>query len=187
MDLHVLAAGSGGQGILFLGKLIAAAGMREGFEVTWFPSYGAEMRGGTAHCTVIISDSLIGSPVVRDLHVLLAMNEAARLRFAGRLLPGGLLIHDASDGDAGRLPHGVRSVSVPAIGLAAAYHDARYANMVMMGAFVGLTDLLSLDTVMESLREAAHGRRGDAVARNEELLRKGYALFNDTQGDHSGR
>ena len=125
MEVRILVAGSGGQGILFLGKLIALAGMREGYEVTWFPSYGAEMRGGTAHCTVIVSDRLIGSPVVRDVHVLLAMNEAARARVVERILPGGTLLYDVSQGEATATPRGIRSVAVPALSVAASHHDAR--------------------------------------------------------------
>jgi 2-oxoglutarate ferredoxin oxidoreductase subunit gamma len=186
MDLRVLMAGSGGQGILFLGKLIAAAAMRQGLEVTWFPSYGAEMRGGTAHCTVIISETMIGSPVVRDLHALIAMNGVSRERFAHRLLPGGLLLHDASDDDGGILPRGVRSVSVPAIALAAAHHDVRCANMVMAGAFAAVARLLTFDSVLASLREAAHGRGNNVLTRNEELLKRGYRLFEHTKSDDSG-
>src|SRR5450756_145960 len=81
MEKRIIIAGSGGQGVLFFGKLLAYAAMLEGREVTWFPSYGAEMRGGTANCTVIISDSMIGSPVIRNPDVLVVMNDDSYRRF----------------------------------------------------------------------------------------------------------
>src|SRR5208283_1066042 len=96
MEHTIIIAGSGGQGILFLGRLMAYATMLEGKEVTWMPSYGAEMRGGTANCTVVISDEMIGSPVVRNPCILVVMNDASYSRFVCKLLPGGTLLYDSS-------------------------------------------------------------------------------------------
>ena len=96
MEKRIIIAGSGGQGVLFFGKLLAYAAMLEGREVTWFPSYGAEMRGGTANCTVIISDSMIGSPVIGNPDVLVVMNDDSYRRFVEKLSPGGILIYDSS-------------------------------------------------------------------------------------------
>src|SRR3989338_5832303 len=92
----LLIAGFGGQGILFAGKLLAQSAMLEGRHVTWFPSYGAEVRGGTANCTVIISDEMIGSPVVRNPEILVVMNEASLDKFQPRLKSGGILIFESS-------------------------------------------------------------------------------------------
>src|SRR5208283_4696608 len=96
MENRVLIAGSGGQGILFLGKLLAYAAMFENKEVTWFPSYGAEMRGGTANCTVIVSGEMIGSPVVSNPDILVGMNEQSFVAFSGKVASGGWLLHDAT-------------------------------------------------------------------------------------------
>ena len=96
LEHKIMVAGFGGQGILFLGKLLAYSGMLENKEVTWFPSYGAEVRGGTANCTVIISDEMIGSPVVRNPEILIVMNEASLDKFQPRLKNGGILIFDSS-------------------------------------------------------------------------------------------
>src|SRR4030066_1544991 len=96
LETRIIVAGSGGQGILFLGKFLARAGMLEGRNVAWFPSYGAEMRGGTANCTLILSDNMIGSPVILNPDILIAMNSASLERFQPQLKKRGLLLFDSS-------------------------------------------------------------------------------------------
>ncbi|RPI36343.1 MAG: 2-oxoacid:ferredoxin oxidoreductase subunit gamma, partial [Nitrospiraceae bacterium] len=142
METRIMIAGTGGQGILFLGKAIAQAGMIEGKHVTWFPSYGAEMRGGTANCTVIMSDTMIGSPVVLNPDILIAMNGASVERFQPRLKKKGLLFFDSSLINGAAFRSTVIAIGIPATKLADAVGNTRAANMVMLGALLAETGIL---------------------------------------------
>ena len=136
-------AGSGGQGILFLGKFLARAGMLEGRNVTWFPSYGAEMRGGTANCTLILSDNMIGSPVILNPDILIAMNSASIERFQPQLKKKGLLLFESSLMNGVALRNDIIPVDIPATKIADAAGDVKAANMVMLGALIAATDILN--------------------------------------------
>lgn len=184
MENRIIIAGSGGQGILFLGKLIAYSGMLEGKEVTWFPSYGAEMRGGTANCTVIVSDEMIGSPVIRNPNILIAMNEASYKRFSERLLPGGILIYDSSliNLESQTLNPKSQIVGVPATEISASLKNTKSANMVMIGALVGLTHALNIDSIIHAVNEITPARRKESADVNKDLIKKGYRLFEDKKG-----
>lgn len=176
MEQRIIIAGSGGQGILFLGKLISRAAMLEQKEVTWFPSYGAEMRGGTANCTVIIADSMIGSPVIRNPDTLLIMNDASYKRFHARLLSGGLLICDASLVTIENHRTDIRIIRIPASGIAATLHATKSANMVMMGAFVAATRCLSIDAVLGAVNETIPSCKKDLLEINKTLIMEGYTF-----------
>jgi 2-oxoglutarate ferredoxin oxidoreductase subunit gamma len=182
MEKRLLVAGSGGQGILFLGKLIAYAAMLGGKEVTWFPSYGAEMRGGTANCTVIISDEMIGSPVVRSIDVLIAMNEASCVRFSKKLQAGGILVCDDSVNGCGEDLPGVSIVRVPALQLSADLNSPLSANMVMAGAFARATGLLQLSAVVKALEEITPARMAKTLRLNIDIISKGFDSFGDSKG-----
>jgi len=146
-------AGFGGQGILFLGKALAEAGMRHGYHVSWIPSYGPEMRGGTANCHVILSDDPIGSPLVSHPAVLIALNRPSLDRFEPDLIPGGLLIYDSSLIDRGPLRTDLEVLALPATALAVEAGSARAANMVALGALLGRLGLLNQDGVRTLLGE----------------------------------
>lgn len=176
MENRIIIAGSGGQGILFLGKLIAYSGMLDGKEVTWFPSYGAEMRGGTANCTVIVSDEMIGSPVIRNPDILIAMNEASYNRFSERLLAGGVLIYDSSLINVKDQRSDVKSIGVPATELSASLKNTKSANMIMMGAFIGFTHALNINSVIEAIDEITPARRKESAGINKDLVMEGYKL-----------
>jgi 2-oxoglutarate ferredoxin oxidoreductase subunit gamma len=177
MEKRVIIAGSGGQGILFFGKLLAYAAMIEGREVTWFPSYGAEMRGGTANCTVIISDSMIGSPVIRNPDVLVVMNDASLNRFLERLNPGGTLIYDPSLINSKIPRDDISVVKTPAVEISSSLNSAASANMAMMGAFIAATRILDVDSVLSAANEITPSHRRDLLALNKEIIMKGYASF----------
>ncbi|MFA5354952.1 MAG: 2-oxoacid:acceptor oxidoreductase family protein [Thermodesulfovibrionales bacterium] len=179
MEERIIIAGSGGQGVLFLGKLIAYAGMVDGKEVTWFPSYGAEMRGGTANCTVVISPEMIGSPVVRNPHILIAMNEASFQRFAGRLLPGGTLLYDSSFMNLPVPMTEIKASGVPASDVAASLRNTKAANMVLLGALIALTRTFSREAAIRTLEEMTPSHRRDALETNTELMRRGYHFIED--------
>jgi 2-oxoglutarate ferredoxin oxidoreductase subunit gamma len=153
MQNDVIMAGFGGQGILLIGKMLAYAGMREGKEVSWLPSYGPEMRGGTANCTVVISDRPVGSPVIRSPRAVVAMNLPSLDKFEPDVRPGGLLLVNTSLINRKPTRDDVTVVEVPANEIANSLGNRRGANMVALGAYVGATEAVSLDGVIEVIRE----------------------------------
>jgi len=173
MREEVIMAGSGGQGIMFAGTLLAHAAMEEGLNVTYFPSYGAEMRGGTANCTVIISDESIGSPVVTNPSSLLAMNENSVERFASKVKKNGLIIVNSSLLKKEVAIDGVEVVRVKATELAEELGDGRVANMVILGAYIKRRKVVSLERTIESLEKVLGKERESLLSLNREALKKG--------------
>jgi 2-oxoisovalerate ferredoxin oxidoreductase beta subunit len=151
-------AGFGGQGVLFLGRLLAEAGMRQGYHVSWLPSYGPEMRGGTAHCHVTISTEPIASPLVSRPSVLIAMNRPSLERFEPEVIPGGLILYDSSLISTHVRRTDVEAIPVPATRMADQLGSAKAANMVMLGAYLGLTRVLSIETVIAVLERTVENR-----------------------------
>lgn len=173
MQNDVIIAGFGGQGVMLMGKILAYAGMEEGKEVSWFPSYGPEMRGGTANCTVVIADRPVGSPVVERPRTVLAMNLPSLDKFEPQLRPGGLLIINSSLIHRGSKRKDVKEVLVAANEIANEMKNPRGANMVALGAFVGATGILSLETVTGIVRKTFESRP-KMVNANVEALKRGY-------------
>jgi len=171
----VLVAGSGGQGILFIGKLLAQAAMQEGKNVTWFPSYGAEMRGGTANCTVVISEETIGSPVVRNPDILIVLNTPSLERFQERLKPGGTLVLDTSLVK-GNIRDDIRVIGVPATEVAVSLGSPRAANMVVLGAVIGGTGIVSESQTIDALRELTPAKRQKSLNPNIKAIKEGIIL-----------
>jgi len=158
-DPEVKIAGFGGQGVLLLGAALAQAGMLAGFHVSWLPSYGPEMRGGTANCHVNIRDIEVGSPMVSNPTVLIALNRPSLEKFEQDVRPGGLLIYDTSliDIEPGRKD--LEILPLPATKMADELGNTRVANMLVIGAYVGYTGLLSKETVYEALKSAVKHKR----------------------------
>ncbi len=150
-DLGIKIAGFGGQGVLLLGQLLAEMGMREGLEVSWLPSYGPEMRSGSAHCHVCLSKERVGSPVVSRPNVLIAMNEFSLRKFAAQVLPGGIIIYGSEHLPQDFTAPQVQIVCVPAAEIADKLGSAKVANVVMMGALLEETECLSPATAMKVL------------------------------------
>lgn len=173
MYQDVMIAGFGGQGVLLAGKLLAHAGMLEGKQVTWFPSYGAEIRGGTANCTVIISDREIGSPVVQSPSAMLILNEASFVKFEGRIKPQGRLFLNTSLVQCPSTRTDITRVEVKANDIAGQLGDIRIANMVMLGAFLQLTPVVTLESVLEALKAVLPARRHSLLPLNERALKCG--------------
>lgn len=157
-DPRIKIAGFGGQGVLFLGKLLAEIGMREGYHVSWLPSYGPEMRGGTANCHVNISSVPVGSPLISDPSVLIAMNRPSLDRFETELVPGGVILYDASLIDKAPTRDDVEVVAIPATEIADGIGSSKVANIVTLGAYIQLTKLLPKETVVSVIESMTKKR-----------------------------
>jgi len=177
----VIAAGFGGQGILQLGRVLATGGMLDGRQVTCIPAYGAEMRGGTANCTVIISSEEIGSPLVSHPHALIAMNQPSFARFSSRILPGGVILVNTSLVELGHASSQTKYLGVAATEIAEELGCAKAANMVALGAFVAETGIFPLDTAKEALSRAFAGK-GGLIKKNIQALELGAAHFEVLKG-----
>ena len=176
MQSEIIISGFGGQGALFAGQLLAYAAMDEGHHVTWIPSYGPEMRGGTAHCTVIISDDEIGSPLVRHPAAVIAMNLPSLDKYEPLVAPGGVLVVNSSLVTRHPARTDIRVVEVPANTLAEELGSNRLANLVLTGALLAATGALPLEAVERALAAHLPERHRSLLEANYQALRRGAAL-----------
>ena len=176
MLIKTIFAGFGGQGVLSMGLSLAEAAMREGKSVTYLPSYGAEVRGGTANCTVVISDEEIASPVASSPEFVVAMNQPSMVRFQHQLQSGGVFFLNSSLIDAEMTRGDIEIVKLPANTIAEQMGSSRSANVVMLGAFIKKSNLVKLDTLFEVLKETFR-KKEKLVAINKEALLAGYNLL----------
>lgn len=178
MEYKIIIAGSGGQGILFLGKVIAYAAMKQDKEVTWFPSYGAEIRGGTANCMVIVSDELIGSPIIKNADYLIALNEASFKKFINRVLPNnGCVIYDSSIIKILNGRNDVNFYPVEASQEASLMANPKLANMILLGAFIKKFNFIPIDKVLETIQEIIPAKRKEMIEININLILRGFSLL----------
>jgi 2-oxoglutarate ferredoxin oxidoreductase subunit gamma len=168
-------AGFGGQGILLIGKMLAYAGMNEGKEVSWIPSYGPEMRGGTCNCTVVISDRPVGSPVIQSPRAVLAMNLPSLDKFEHDIKKGGVLLVNSSLIKRKPERDDITVIMVPANDIATELGSPRSANMVALGAYIGATDAVSMEEVEELVRQT-FAAKPNLVEINLEALRRGHEI-----------
>lgn len=173
MEHGIIIAGFGGQGIMLIGQLLAYAGMSEGKNVLWLPSYGPESRGGFANCRVIISDEEIGSPVISTPDSLITMNLPSLDRFEASLKENGLLIVNTSLINREVRRKDVRTLLIKANNIAEEIGNPRVANMVILGAFVAQSQILSMESVMESLYKVIPEQRHNMIPINKEALHRG--------------
>jgi 2-oxoglutarate ferredoxin oxidoreductase subunit gamma len=173
MNESVIMSGFGGQGIMLMGQLLCYAGMHEGKNVSWMPSYGPEMRGGTANCTVMISTDRVGSPVTRFPQSLVAMNKASLDKFESAIQPGGFLLINSSLVDRDPSRTDLKVIKVPANQIAEEAGTLQVTNMAALGAYVAGSSVVSLDSVIVALRRMIPEHRKDMLAVNEKALRRG--------------
>jgi 2-oxoglutarate ferredoxin oxidoreductase subunit gamma len=173
---EVLCAGFGGQGIMLLGKLLAYAGMREGRFVTYLPSYGAEVRGGTAHCSVIISSGEIASPIVATPSIAVIMNQPSLMKFEPRVKPGGLMLVNSTLVLSETQRTDIEMFSIPATQAADTLGTVRCANIVMLGCLIARSGIVSAATVEEGLAKT-FSRKPELLETNRKALNKGRELF----------
>ncbi len=174
MTEKIICAGFGGQGVMSMGRLIAYTGMKENMAVSWLPSYGPEMRGGTANCQVLVSDKSIGSPVIsHDATTVIAMNHPSLTKFQNELIDGGLLLYNSSLIENPDIPEGVTPIPIPANDIALQLGNLQGANMVMLGAYTELRKIFSLDSVFTALEKVFGPAKAHLLPGNKEALREG--------------
>ncbi len=170
----VIIAGFGGQGVMLMGDLLAQSAMVQGLNVTYMPVYGPEMRGGTANCTVVVSEEEIGSPIIRKPLGLIIMNRPSLDKFQPRLQDGGIQVINSSLVDPALAePDRVRTVKVPANEIADGLGNARMANMVALGAYIKATGVLPLEAVQEGLKKVIAPHYAHLIPKNAEALQAG--------------
>jgi 2-oxoglutarate ferredoxin oxidoreductase subunit gamma len=173
MQTEIIIAGFGGQGVLFAGQVLAYAALDEGREVTWIPSYGPEMRGGTANCTVIISDEEIGSPLVRNPKAAIVLNLPSLEKYEPMVAPGGVLVANASLINRGPERTDISTVFIPANEIAESLGNKRLMNMVALGAMLELLPVLPIRTIEKALENHLPERHKRLLPVNYQALRQG--------------
>ncbi len=170
----ILIAGFGGQGILFAGKALAYTGLKAGKEVSWLPSYGPEMRGGTANCSVTISDTPIGSPIVDKPDVLVAMNLPSLEKYYNETEKGGYVIYDSSLITKEDLRNDVLTAGIPATKMASDNQLPGLANMIILGKVIKETQVLTLEQIKNSLAQMVPAKKIELLEKNIKAIELGY-------------
>ena len=164
-------AGSGGQGVILMGQMVTHAAMLDEKQSTFFPSYGPEMRGGTASCTVVVSDKTVSCPIINEADYIVVMNLPSLIKFEPLLKPGGIMLLNSSR--VGQKPEraDITAVEVPVNDLAAELGNPLVANMVMLGAFVRVTNVVSEDSIEKVLRETLGAKKAELLDINIKALK----------------
>jgi 2-oxoglutarate ferredoxin oxidoreductase subunit gamma len=170
---QVIMAGFGGQGIMSMGQLLTYAGMLEGKKVSWLPSYGPEMRGGTANCNVIISDNPVGSPVVTEATCAIVMNRPSLDKFEQYLVQDGVLLINSSLINKKAERTDVKIYEIPANDIANEIGNSKVANMVMLGAYLELSKVVSVDTILDTFKKVFGPSKEHLIPINKEALERG--------------
>ncbi len=174
MTTQIMIAGFGGQGVLFAGKFIAYKGLLEQQEVSWLPSYGPEMRGGTANCSVILSDTPVGSPIISNPDVLIAMNLPSLDKFEAATVAGGSIFVDSTLIGRKVERDDVKAFYIPATKMAADAGIPTLANMIMMGKMIKETGVVNYDDIIEALKKVVSAKRANLMELNIKALEMGY-------------
>jgi 2-oxoglutarate ferredoxin oxidoreductase subunit gamma len=175
METSIIIAGFGGQGVLFAGQLLAYGAMDDGRFVTWIPSYGPEMRGGTANCTVVIADGPIGSPIVTNPDIALVLNQPSFEKYEPLVKAGGLLVVNASLVTAVSTRDDIETLYIPANKLAEEAGSVKMLNVVLLGAMLAKRPLLSLDMLESTLTNHLPSSKQHLTQQNRAVLRQGAA------------
>jgi 2-oxoglutarate ferredoxin oxidoreductase subunit gamma len=176
MTHELLAAGFGGQGVLSMGMTLAYAGMLEGKEISWMPSYGPEMRGGTANCITIDSDAKISSPIITTFDTVVALNQPSLDKFEHAVKPGGLLVYDSTSILTQPTRTDIDVLALPASDEAVAMKNTKIMNMIVLGAFIGRTRVVRIESILAALRKVLPERYHHLLPLNEQALKRGMEL-----------
>lgn len=176
MNQQIIIAGFGGQGVLFTGKFMAYAGLYQGFEVSWLPSYGPEMRGGTANCNVVISDQPVGSPIVIKATSLIAMNAPSLEKFEDSVVPGGRIFVDSTLISEKVKRSDVEAFYLPATQMANDNGMKGLSNMIMLGKFIKETGICDEGLIEKTLKKVVPPKKAELIEKNMQAIQMGYQL-----------
>ncbi|MEJ5350229.1 MAG: 2-oxoacid:acceptor oxidoreductase family protein [Melioribacteraceae bacterium] len=176
MTEEIIIAGFGGQGVLSLGQILCYGGVLEGKEVSFMPSYGPEMRGGTANCITIISDSKISSPIISKFDTLIALNQPSLDKFQNAVKPDGLIIYESSTILTPPTRNDVEIIPIEAANEAAMLKNTRVMNMIILGAYLKKKPIISFETALEALKKVLPERYHHLIPLNKEAMEKGMEL-----------
>jgi 2-oxoglutarate ferredoxin oxidoreductase subunit gamma len=174
MQVATIFSGFGGQGVLSMGSTLATAAMLEGKHVTYLPAYGVEVRGGTANCTVVVSEEEIASPVASEPEYLVAMNQPSFARFHGILQAGGLLCANSSLVDTDSARNDIEILAIPTSEVAEGLGTIKVANMVMLGGLIRASNMISFETMLKNLETILGAGKSKLIKVNREALSLGY-------------
>lgn len=177
MKQEIIAAGFGGQGVLSMGKILAYAGLIDDLEVTWMPSYGPEQRGGTANVTVVISDRTISSPVLDSYDTAIILNQQSLDKFESKVKPGGALIYDPYGIHRAPTRKDINIYPVNAMDAALELKSTKSYNMIILGALLKVSPIVSIDSVMTSLKKTLPERHHHLLPANHEAILRGMDLI----------
>lgn len=177
MTEEIIIAGFGGQGVLSMGKIMAYSAVAQGLEVSWMPSYGPEMRGGTANVIVILSDERISSPIIRSFDTAIILNQQSLDKFENSVKPGGILIYDTNGITRHPSRKDIDIYSIDATEESVRMKNTRTYNMIPLGAFLKVKPVLGFDNVITGLEKSLPQRYHDLIPANEKSLRRGMEIL----------
>ncbi|MBN1302366.1 MAG: 2-oxoacid:acceptor oxidoreductase family protein [Melioribacteraceae bacterium] len=181
MTEEIIIAGFGGQGVLSMGMILCYAGMMENKEVSWMPSYGPEMRGGTANCITIISDSKISSPIISRFDTVIALNQPSVDKFENSVKPGGLIIYESTNVINPPTRNDIQIIGIAASSEAAKMKNTKILNMIMLGAFLKKKPIIGMDNILKGLKQVLPERYHNLIPLNEEAIKKGSELVGEVE------
>ena len=182
MNEEIIIAGFGGQGVLSMGKILAYSGIMQNMEVSWMPSYGPEMRGGTANVTVILSDDKVSSPVLQDYDSAIILNQQSMDKFEARVKPGGLLLYDGNGITRHPERKDINIFRVDAAEESAKMSSARTFNMIVLGAYLKVKPIVKLENVIAGLKKSLPERHHHLIPVNENAIKRGLEIVNKVSG-----
>jgi Pyruvate:ferredoxin oxidoreductase and related 2-oxoacid:ferredoxin oxidoreductases, gamma subunit len=179
MKEEIIIAGFGGQGVLSMGKILAYSGVMQNQEVTWMPSYGPEMRGGTANVIVILSDSRISSPIVQEFDTAIILNQQSLDKFEKHVKPGGLLLYDPNGITRHPERKDINVYMVDAAEEAARTNSPKSFNMIVLGGYLKLKPVVKMENIIKGLKKSLPERHHNLIPQNEEAIKKGMAIVKE--------
>lgn len=182
MTEEIIIAGFGGQGVLSMGQTLGYASMVEGKNVSWMPSYGPEMRGGTANCITIVSDDPVSSPIVSKYDTAIVLNQPSMEKFEGRVKKGGIIVYESTNILHASERKDVEIYAIPAAEEANKLNNTKVANMILLGAFLERKPIVSIDSIIEALKKVLPERYHNLLPINRTALEKGGELMRTAMG-----
>ncbi len=179
MTEEMIIAGFGGQGVLSMGQILCYGGVMQGKEVSWMPSYGPEMRGGTANCTAIISDQQISSPVLTEFDTAIVLNQPSMDKFEEAVKPGGLLIYEVNGMTRKPERTDINIFSIPAYDMSVKMNNTKVFNMIVIGGFLKVKPVVELENVIKGLEKVLPERYHHLIKLNEEAIHKGMDIVKE--------